>query len=143
MTKIMAKEAKSGYFASKSTVVMMNTVQSYDAAHRRHINWLLQLDYMQDQVRIFQNELSRVIHQHPDFMSVIEHVEEYRAILLKKLHHIDELRSIIALRERALTNGALDLPLMEEESLEESLNAFVAEFDVLKITLRRFVSRND
>jgi len=63
---------------------MMDTAQSYDTAHRRHTNWLLQLDYMQDQVRIFQNELSRVIHQHPDFMSIIEHVEEYRAILLKK-----------------------------------------------------------
>jgi hypothetical protein len=123
--------------------MMMDTAQSYDIAHRRHINWLLQLDYMQDQVRIFQNELSRVVHQHPDFMSIIEHVEEYRAILLKKLHHIDEHRSNIALLERALTNGDMDIPIIEEESLEESLNTFVSEFDVLKITLRRFASRND
>lgn len=122
---------------------MMNAVQSYDTAHRRHINWLLQLDYTQDQVRIFQNELSRVVHQHSDYMSVIEHVEEYRAILLKKLHHIDEYRSQIALLERALTTGNWDTPPVEEEVLEESLNAFFSEFDTLKTTLRRFVSRND
>ncbi|HRD81092.1 MAG: hypothetical protein IAE84_02660 [Saprospiraceae bacterium] len=122
---------------------MMDTDQGYDIAHRRHINWLLQLDYMQDQVRIFQNELSRVIHQHPDFMSVIEHVGEYRAILLKKLHHIDEYRSKIALLERALKNGVWDTPPIKEELLEESLSAFFTEFDTLKITLRRFVSRND
>lgn len=122
---------------------MIDTVQSYDVAHRRHINWMLQLDYIQDQVRIFQNELSRVVHQHPDFMSVIEHVEEYRAILLKKLHHIDDFRSQIALLERALTSGSWDTPPVEEASLEKSLNAFFEEFDTLKITLRRFASRND
>lgn len=125
---------------------MMDTDQGYDIAHRRHINWLLQLDYMQDQVRIFQNELSRVIHQHPDFISVIEHVGEYRAILLKKLHHIDEYRSKIALLERALKNGgSVEIPgePVEEEVLEKNLDAFVSDFDHLKMTLRRFVSRND
>lgn len=124
---------------------MTDSLQARNAIHHRHLERLLQLDFAQDQIKIFQNELSRVVHQHSDIMSIIEHVEEYRAILLKKLHHIDEFRSKIALLERALNTEKMEWPseVIDEQHLEDDLDSFFAAFEVLKNTLRRFVSRND
>lgn len=125
---------------------MTDTMFPAEIRHRKHLEWLRHLDYMQDQVKIFQHELMRVVNTHPDYMSIAEHVDEYRGILLKKLQHIDEFRVRIAVQERLLGGARPDTLFLDASSFEEmvvELEAFFAAFDELKSNLRRFVSRHD
>ena len=77
---------------------MENTI-STTLKHREHREWLSTLDFYQDEIKIFQKELFIVLTQHPDLPSIIEHVEEYRALFLRKLKTIDEIRYRIARHE--------------------------------------------
>lgn len=125
---------------------MTDTMFPAEIRHRKHLEWLRHLDYMQDQVNIFQHELMRVVHTHPDYMSIAEHVDEYRGILLKKLQHIDEFRVGIAVQERVLGGARPDTLFLESSAFGNmvvELEAFFAAFDELKSNLRRFVSRHD
>ena len=125
---------------------MTDTIFPTEIRHQKHLEWMHQLDYMQDQIKIFQHELMRVIHEHPDYMSIVEHVDEYRSILMRKLQHIDDYRTKIALQERVLGGARPDSLLLRSESfglLEAELEEFFKSFDSLKATLRRFVSRHD
>lgn len=125
---------------------MTDTMFPAEIRHRKHLEWLRHLDYMQDQVKIFQHELMRVVNTHPDYMSIAEHVDEYRGILLKKLQHIDEFRVRIAVQERLLGGARPDTLFLDASSFEDmvvELEAFFAAFDELKSNLRRFVSRHD
>ena len=60
--------------------------------HKEHKEWLSKLNFYQDEIKFFQNELLSVLHEHIDRMSIIELVDEYRDIFIKKLRQIDELR---------------------------------------------------
>lgn len=125
---------------------MTDTIFPTEIRHRKHLEWMHQLDYMQDQIKIFQHELMRVVHEHPDYMSIAEHVDEYRGILLKKLQHIDDFRGRIAVQERVLGGARPDTLFLEEGEfmeLEADLDAFFGAFEDLKTNLRRFVSRHD
>jgi Asp-tRNA(Asn)/Glu-tRNA(Gln) amidotransferase C subunit len=125
---------------------MTETMAMKDTRHRQHIEWLHRLDFTQDQIGIYQTELSRVLQQQEGNLSIIEHVEEYREILLRKLHHIDELRAQIQVQERQLSGLYLPERLAEEwpvAQLDQHINGFLSDFDTLRNTMRRFVSRHD
>lgn len=125
---------------------MTDAVQMKDLYHRQHAEWLGRLDFVQDQIKIFEKELALVVHQHADRMPLIEHVEEYRNILARKSHHVDEFRDQISLWERLISPDAPEpetANTQEHDLLEQGINQFLADFEDLKIALRRFVSRND
>ncbi len=125
---------------------MTDTMFPAEIRHRKHLEWLRHLDYMQDQIKIFQHELMRVVNSHPDYMSIAEHVDEYRGILLKKLQHIDEFRGRVAVQERVLGGARPGTLFLEDSAFGDmvvELEAFFAAFDELKANLRRFVSRHD
>lgn len=110
--------------------------------HQEHRDWLSQLDFYQDQIKIFQNELCGVIQEHPDYLQKIEHVDEYRAILLRKLQRIDDLRHDIMRHERQL--AAEHNPGAEvHEEVRSAVENFVQDFEAMKMNFRRFVSRNN
>jgi len=117
-----------------------------DIYHREHVEWLAGLDFAEDQIQIFEKELSRVLLQNPDRMPVIEHVEEYRSILDKKMHRVAELREQTGEWERRLgqdTSGAGGGDWAARDMHKQAVEQFFADFETLKNTLRRFVSRND
>ncbi|MFN7119127.1 MAG: hypothetical protein ACK4TA_20180 [Saprospiraceae bacterium] len=109
--------------------------------NQQHREWLSQLNFYQDEIKIFQLELLRVVQSHPDDFPVIEHVEEYRAILLKKLHHIDDLRHRLLYHHWKLTQP-VD-PAIEHDDLKLDITQFVKDFEALKTNFRRFASRKD
>jgi hypothetical protein len=113
-----------------------------NALHQEHREWLSQLDFYQDEIKIFQNELCGVIQQHPDYLHMIEHVDEYRSILLRKLQRIDDLRHTIMLHERQLVK---EEPQDEHEhdEVRSTMEHFVQAFESMKANFRRFVSRNN
>lgn len=108
--------------------------------NQQHREWLSQLNFYQDEIKIFQLELLRVVQSHPDDFQMIEHIEEYRTILLKKLQHIDDLRHRLLYHQAKLAQSD---PVVEQDDLQGDMTQFVADFEALKINFRRFVSHND
>lgn len=113
-----------------------------DSQHQEHRAWLSQLDFYQDEIKIFQNELSGVVQQHPNYLNMVEHVEEYRGILLRKLQRIDDLRHIIVLHDRALARQDSSLELGHAE-VKNRVATFVQDFESMKANFRRFVAHNN
>lgn len=113
--------------------------------HKDHQRWLSQLNFYQDEVKIFQNTLLLVLHKHPCSLSCVEHVEEYRRILLKKLAHIDELRYKIICHEQALTDrsATAEQPEATHHEVAGAIKAFVKDFEKMKRNLRGFIAHND
>lgn len=113
--------------------------------HADHSDWTGQLDFFQYEIKVFETELVRVLNQHADQLSIIEHVDEYRRILNRKLEHIDDFRKQIGLHEKQLAGDALpDSPYEEEhEALRVQIQTFSKDFENMKGSFRRFISRND
>lgn len=106
---------------------------------QQHRDWLSQLDFYQDEIKIFQHELTQVVEKHPDYLSIIEHVEEYQRIFQKKLEKIDDLKHQIASHLKQEGAAALE----EHEQLLVRMGDLVKNFESLKKNFRRFASRND
>lgn len=113
-----------------------------DLQHQEHRKWLSQLDFYQDEIKIFQHELMDVVQRHPNYFQMVEHVDEYRAILLRKIQHIDDLRHRIMLHERHLALEHQEIQSTHDE-LKLEIEAFVRDFEEMKANFRRFVSRNN
>lgn len=123
----------------------MDKLNSVEFHHKEHKEWLSRLNFYQDEIKIFQNELLAVLHKHLNRLSIIEHVDEYRKILIKKLEALDELRRQIIFQERQLGS---DLKLSSEElwdhrDLRHRMNEFISDFETMKENLRRFAAYND
>lgn len=113
--------------------------------HQEHREWLNQLDFFQDEIKIFQQELMQVLHRHPNYLSILEHVDEYRDILMKKLQHIDDFRRQIILQEKNLSRELEPATegLWDHSSLRTEIREFIQEYLEFKETFRRFVAHND
>lgn len=113
--------------------------------HKEHREWLSQLDFYQDQIKIFQMELAQVLHRHPKYLSILEHVNEYRNIFIKKLEHIDEFRHQIILHEKRISQKlAPDTEgLWDHSETRTEIHQFMNEFEELKQNFRRFVAHNN
>lgn len=113
--------------------------------HKEHRQWLSKLDFYQDQIKIFQNELVQVLHRHPNYLSIIEHVDEYRGIFIKKLERIDEFRHQIILHEKRLseTLSPDTEDLWDHSTMRIQVEEFIQEFEDLKQNFRRFAAHND
>jgi hypothetical protein len=112
--------------------------------HKEHLEWLNLLDFYQEQILIYQEDLLLTFHQHPKYWSIIEHVTEYRRIFLKKLKMIDNLRHEIILLEKQLSEELYqDAPLtVEAAKTRRRMDKFVEKFELLKISFRKFVAKN-
>ena len=113
--------------------------------HQEHRKWLSTLDFYQDEIKIFQHELLQVLHRHPNLLGIIEHVDEYRRIFLKKLEHIDDFRHRIILHERALVSDQISSITESRDHSEarEEIFQFFKDFETLKGNFRRFVAHNN
>lgn len=113
--------------------------------HHEHQEWLSKLNFYQDELKFFQNELLAVLHVHNDHLSIIELVDEYRDIFMKKLRQIDELRMHIILHEKTLAKmeESNSEELWEHSEVRDKFNEFAADFDLLKKNFKRFAAHND
>ncbi len=112
--------------------------------HNEHREWMSKLDFYQDEIKIFQTNLSRVIQAHPDLYSIIEIVDEYRKILMKKLNKIDNMRYQIALHEHRLAS-INDVPLndlvWDHQEVRERMIQFESNYNKLKDNMRHFMAK--
>ena len=122
-----------------------NQLENRQFFHQEHKEWLNQLNFYQDEIKFFQNELILVLQKHYESLSILDNVEDYRNIFLKKLQHIDELRYDISLHEKKLSGIMEQEPqdLDEHHQVRARLNEFVKDFELLKKNFRRFAAYND
>jgi hypothetical protein len=113
--------------------------------HKEHREWLEKLNFYQDEIRIFQNELLLVLHKHADNLSLLEHVNEYREIFQRKLDLLDRFRHRIVRHEAQLVPrvGSGENDFVGHNELRQELAEFEQQFDELKQNFRRFVAHND
>ncbi|MBT8189150.1 MAG: hypothetical protein HKO89_02420 [Saprospiraceae bacterium] len=112
--------------------------------HEEHREWMRKIDFYQDEIRIFQTNLSRVIQAHPNLYSIIEIVDEYRNILMKKLKKIDDMRYQIAMHEHKLAtvdSSNLSDQIWDHQEVRDRLNEFDNDYLALKSNMRHFVSK--
>ena len=123
----------------------MDNLLDIEFHHQDHREWLTRINFYQDEIKILQNELLLVLYEHPDNLSLLEHVEEYRRILLKKLSHIDDLRHTIMRHERQLASGqgTDDKSDGIHQKAGDLVSEFEGQFTEMKAAFRRFVSHND
>ena len=110
--------------------------------HQEHLEWMNQVDFYQDQVKVFQKEVALALHRHNDLFSIIEQVDEYRKILLNKLERLDEIRTQIILHEKNLAAN-LEIPsisIWDHFEMRRQMNLFEKDFEYLKKRIRSFVS---
>lgn len=110
--------------------------------HKQRQDWQKKLDFYQDELLILRKELFITSEAHPDLPSVIEHVQEYRQIIKKKLDHIDEFKFKLLMNEKQ-TDTSDDQKMKDQiKEFEEEFNSFEQKIIELKGHLRRFISRN-
>jgi hypothetical protein len=112
--------------------------------HREHTNWLSQLEFYEEEIMFFIQELEMVEQKNSNSFSKLEYAQEYKSIFEKKLEHITELRKAFADHERKLS---ADVCENEDEAYHRMMNVkfqqFVQSFEELKVNFKRFASRND
>ncbi|MBT8220211.1 MAG: hypothetical protein KJP00_10310 [Bacteroidia bacterium] len=120
-------------------------IENTTLMHKDHRNWLSQLNFYQDEIKFFQNELASVIQSHMGSLSIIESVDEYKGIFLKKLEKIDDLRHAIASHESSMAASYVDSEAFrkQHQEIRKRLLAFVEEFEMLKKNFKRFAAHND
>lgn len=113
--------------------------------HKEHRDWINQLNFYQDEIKFFQNELVQVHHKHFGETAILGTVEEYKEIFLKKLQHIDELRHDIVLHEKQLSKRleTKNPDLQPHHEVRDRYHVFVQGFELLKHNFKRFIAHND
>lgn len=119
----------------------MNTKEQTQKIYLQQRDWSGMLDFYEEEISIFQVLLEEVVHEHPDRLSILEHVEEYTAILQKKKQHILELRALMA--EIAHLDSANEDKEQQWDALATRIHYFRAEVEALKMNFRRFTAHND
>ena len=112
--------------------------------HKDYKKWISELRFYQDELKIFKNKLDLLIEKHPDLMSIIEHVNEYKEIFERKEQKISILLDQIQTKKQvfasdASENGAL---VWDYDRIKSKQIKFTRKIELLKKNFKRFVSRN-
>ena len=97
---------------------------------------------LQDELLILQKKLYKTVDAHPDLPSIIEHFNEYRAIIKKKLDKIDELRFTLLLAEKQLNREMGDQPMNALGAQPNDFFQFESNIEAFKNQIRRFIAKN-
>ena len=111
--------------------------------HQEHRQWLSQLNFYEDEIKIFQKELSMIVERNPSQYSISEHAEEYNKIFRKKLKKIFQLKEQLNLHEKGLSSGKISIndELWDHEETRLNISKFIRKIEDLKKNFKRFVSR--
>ena len=125
--------------------MLKERIKISDLHHKEHLKWLRLLDFYQEQILIFQEDLLLTFHRHPKYWSITEHVNEYRRIFLKKLKSIDDLRHEIILSEKQLSEELYKATLLTVEGVKtrRRMDKFIEKFELLKKSFRKFIAKNN
>ena len=113
--------------------------------HQEHRDWLSTLDFYQDEIKFFQNELAMILHANMGSMSILEHADEYKMIFRKKLETLDELRHAIVNHDISLAKNATEEAEIDKthDQVRKNYETFKENFDLMKQNFKRFAAKND
>lgn len=115
-----------------------------NSQHKDHRKWIGILDFYVDEIQIFYNRLNDVEAHNSSLYSILEHTNEYRRILEKKVLSIRQLREAIKVHEHSLSKE-VDKSIEENwnhEEIRKELQLFISKFESLKQHFRGFVSHH-
>lgn len=112
--------------------------------HRAYQKWLMELNFYEDEMIIFQKELDLLVDQHPELLSILEHVEEYQRIFKKKKEQLKTLQDLIMTEEQLLSPASTEGEDLQSafEKIQQQHTAFVKKLEKLKKNFKRFVAKN-
>lgn len=112
--------------------------------HKDHNSWLKILDFYENEIDFLKKELQIVINANTSNLSILEHVQEYKQILARKLLALRELQQEIKYQQKVFTMDEI-LPdnIDYHLKMNENIDQFVNNFELLKPMLRRFSSHSD
>lgn len=118
--------------------------QDISSFHHEHRMWLRQLDFYEQEIAFFREELTKVMQKNKESFSKLEYSEEYKAIFRKKQNHIDELRAAISEHEKKMSRDQISPEDVDRHRyIAAKFNDFIQRFEMLKHNFRRFASHND
>lgn len=120
----------------------MEQNRSLIEAHQKRMEWANKLDFYQDELLILQKELYRTVEAHPDLPSIIEHFNEYRGIIKKKLDKIDELRFSILMAEKQFETDLDSQQGSRIGNTDHDFLNFESNIESFKNQMRRFIAKN-
>lgn len=109
--------------------------------HKDHKQWLSKIEFYFDQIRIFQNELSHALMEQKNLFSLVEHVEEYKQILIKKIKRLTNLKHQIIYHERAIAYdfSLTTIVLWDHHQVKTEIEQFEIDFNEFKNNFRKFI----
>lgn len=110
--------------------------------HKDHKNWISKIEFYLDEIEIFKMELQVVLYKNPNNFSVMEHVDEYINILIKKRKGLNQMLDEIKFHEREFVDGleVEEIRSLEHMKIKEKCQAFEESFKELKTLFKNFVT---
>lgn len=121
----------------------MNKDELSNVHHQEHRQWLSQLDFYEDEIKIFQKELDKILQKPLSQFSLTEHAEEYNRIFDKKLEKIKRLKEQLTFHEKGISSGNMEMntELWDHEETRLNISTFIKNTEDLKKNFKRFLSR--
>lgn len=116
--------------------------------HQEHLLWINELNFIQDEIKHFQNRLAQVLVNKRKDDDFVKDVSYYRKKCLEILNEVDEHRFTIAtyeqhLAEREELNNRLKIRIPEDHHTEkEKIRLFLGNYEDLKKEINDFISNN-
>lgn len=119
--------------------------EDYRQINDEHREWLSDLNFIQDEIKYFQNQIAKLKARFEDTQTV-EALEEYQKSLLNRLFNIDEYRQIIYDHERQMAK-TMDLASRSKVEIEEDhhterkrIKEFLEDYDQIKQKLKDYLA---
>lgn len=122
----------------------LKAMSSLNALHKDHVHWMGQLDFYQDEIKIFQQRLFTAILEADHSVSTEEHVEEYRELFFLNLKRIDDIRHLILQHELMIKREGRESfdRNHDHDHLREQMEHLEAAFMDLRARFKAFASHH-
>jgi hypothetical protein len=108
--------------------------------HREHLLWLNELNFYQDEIKFFQNQIIRLILHHLQEINM-ERVGEFRQEFFQYLKLIDDFRFQIYFHEKKLAEKSINTEVEDDNDhqyMRQEVTEFEKSFMDLRERFRRF-----
>jgi peptidoglycan hydrolase CwlO-like protein len=125
----------------------MNAKQSINTLHHQYNDWMKELDFYKNEIKILENRLTEVAVKNTskEVLADVEHFQN-KFIILNERN--DETRHAVNISKTEIEKLAIEIPeqvnakiVDEQHQLKNNVNGFVYSFADTRYELNNFLSR--